>query len=96
MWGGQMQLPQLAYAQDSADSLWKGAVFPALLVSAWSTQVGDVSPPNQSSPVNSGGSRAGALAALPFQVGMMDVDKSCFLQALACIQPLSWSRSGKM
>lgn len=93
-----MQLPQLAFAQDSAGSSQKGAVSQAVLVSAWSTLVGDVSPPNQSSPVKSGGSRAGGPAALSFHPGcwLMDADKCCLLRALACIQPLSWSCSGKM
>lgn len=91
-----MQLPQLAFAQDSAGSSQKGPVSPAVLLSARSTQVGDVSPPNQSSPVGAAG--LGLWQLFPFKPGcwLMDVDKRCFLQALACIQPLLWSRSGRM
>lgn len=72
-----MQLPRLAFAQDNAVSSRKGAVSLAVSVFVWSTQVGDVSPPNHSPPVNRGGSRAGDSAALSFQLGccLMDVDK---------------------
>lgn len=91
-----MQLPQLASAQSSVERSQKGAGFAAVLVPTWSTRAGDVSPSNQSSPMGTAGLGLQQLFPLEPECWLMDVDKRCFLQDLACMQPLSWSRSGKM
>lgn len=83
IWGGRMQLLQLVSAQNRVERSQKGAVFAAVLVPTWSTRVGDVSPSNQSFPMGTAGLELRQLFPLEPECWLTDVDKHCFLQALA-------------